>query len=65
MTLDKSIEYLDWALSIIDDYFQRYGDIGFAEAIIWKAAKAHCRAAKQQAQIGSTDNGALNDSVTK
>jgi len=38
--MDKTLEYLVWALSIIDDYYKRTGEIGFAEKIgeIWKAA---------------------------
>jgi hypothetical protein len=39
----KLQEYLGWALSIIDSYFQETGKIGMAEAIIYKAAKSYIK----------------------
>lgn len=51
--MDKTLEYLVWALSIIDDYYKRTGEIGFAEAIVWKAAKAHCRAEQKGVETPS------------
>jgi hypothetical protein len=40
---DKAVEYLNWALSLIDEDFQAGGNIGFAEVIVWKAAKGFCK----------------------
>ena len=37
--MDKTLEYLVWALSIIDDYYKRTGEIGFAEPFIGRCAK--------------------------
>ena len=47
-TKDKTLEYLDWALSIIDSYYQETGKIHFADVIIWKAAKSYCRAYRKK-----------------
>jgi hypothetical protein len=33
------IEGLEWALSIIDDYFKQTGKIGFAESLVYTAQK--------------------------
>jgi hypothetical protein len=40
--MGSTLKFLEWALSIIDDYFQQTGEIGIAEAVIFKAAKKHC-----------------------
>ena len=48
--MKTTLEYLEWALAIIDDYYDRTGEIGFAEVIVWKAAKAHCRMVKVDLQ---------------
>lgn len=40
---EKTLEYLSWALKIIDTYYKETGKIEMAEAVVWKAAKAHCK----------------------
>lgn len=45
---DKAVEYLSWALSLVDEDFKAGGNIGFAEVIVWKAAKGFC------AELGKT-----------
>lgn len=36
---DQALEYLEWALSMINNDFFRTGQIGMAEVIVFKAAK--------------------------
>ena len=38
---EKLREYLKWALSMIDENFKETGEIGFAEVIVYKAAKSY------------------------
>ena len=37
----ETAKYLEWALAQIDNNFAETGKIGFAEAIVYKAAKSH------------------------
>lgn len=37
----KTVEFLEWALAMIDANFKETGQIEFAEVIVYKAAKAH------------------------
>ena len=56
--MDKTLEYLEWALSVIDDYYNKTGEIGFGEVIVWKAAKEHCRQAHQEKTVETRENTA-------
>jgi hypothetical protein len=40
---EKLREYLSWALSIIDENFKETGKIGFAEVIVYRAAKSYLK----------------------
>ena len=39
----KTLEFLDWALAMIDENFKETGKMEFAEVIVYKAAKAHLK----------------------
>lgn len=39
--MGKMVEFLEWALSMVDENYKETGKIGFAEVIVYKAAKAH------------------------
>lgn len=38
----KTLEYLNWAIGLIDSYFKETGKIEIADATVWKQAKRHC-----------------------
>jgi hypothetical protein len=42
----KLVEFLEWALEMIDNNFKEFGKIGFAEIIVYKAARAFIKQVK-------------------
>ena len=46
--MKRTIEYLEWALAMIDANYKETGNIGFAELIVYKSAKAHIQLLKDK-----------------